>query len=132
MEPNEPVKIFFDQFLHLCYEIPEEDMNWEFLKQEFEHLVVTASCGEPEPPNFFTSPTLVYHETPLISKEEFTVHFFLFPPPFPVLIGVPLCDGNKVKKYANQTPNPSSHSSPTFHDSDSLEKIPEWLMSHCS
>jgi len=91
-------------------------------------LVLITPHNEPEPTDFSASPTLVNHKKPLISKEEFIVPFILCPPPFPVPIGLPLCKGNKVEKSANKIPNPSSHSSPTFHHSDSMEEIPEWLM----
>jgi len=73
MKLNESVEDFSDLFLHLCCEISKEDMNEDFLKQELEHLVLIYLHGELEPPYFSTSSTLVNHETPLISKEEFTI-----------------------------------------------------------
>lgn len=41
---------------------------------------------------------------------------------------VPLCNDNKVWKYANQIPNPSSHSPSSFHDSGTMEEVLEWFM----
>ena len=67
------------------------------------------------------------HETPIISEEEFTTPFFLCPPPFTVPMRVSLYDDNKVWKYANQIPNPSSHSSSAFHVSYLMEEILEWF-----
>ena len=53
-----------------------------------------------------------------IQCSTFTALFVLCPPRFPVLMGVPLYDGNKVYKSTNQFPNPSSHSSSISHDFD--------------
>lgn len=32
MYPNESIEDFSNRFLHLCYEFPREDTNWDFLK----------------------------------------------------------------------------------------------------
>lgn len=128
MNPGESIEDLSNLFLHLCYEFPEEDVDWDFFKQKFQFLVHVSLHDELEPPNVSTSPTLANRETPLISKEEFTTPFVLYPPPFPVPMRVSPCDNNKVGKSLNQVPNPYSHSSSTFHDSDPMEKIPEWLM----
>jgi len=63
----------------------------------------------------------------MISEEEYTTPFFACPCPFPVLMWVPSCDSNKVKKSENHIPNPLSHCS-SIHDSNSMEEIPEWIM----
>jgi len=86
-------------------------------------LVHVSLHSEHERPNVSTSPTLVNHETPLISEVEFTTPFVLCPPPFQDHMRVPPCDDNKVGKSAIQIPNPSSHSSSTFHDLDPMEEI---------
>lgn len=39
MELDESVEGFSNRFLHLCYEFPEEDVDQNFCKQNFEHLV---------------------------------------------------------------------------------------------
>lgn len=127
MKPIESVEDFYDRFLHLCCEIFEEDMNQDFLKQEFEHLVLISLQGELKPPDFSTPSTLVNHETPLILEEESTTPFSPCPPPFLVSMWVPPCDNKKVKKSTNQTPNPPSHYS-SIHDSYSMKIIIEWLM----
>lgn len=41
---------------------------------------------------------------------------------------VPPCVYCEVEKYTNQITNPSPHSSSTFHDSDLMEEIPNFLM----
>jgi len=127
MKLDESLEDFSNRILHLYYEIPGKHLNWGFLKQDFDHLVLVSSYGEPEPPNFSTPPTLVNHETPQI-LEEFTSPFILCPPPFLVLMRVPPCSGCKTGKFTNQISNPSSHSSSTLHDSDSMEEISECLM----
>ena len=69
MKPNESVEGFFDRFLHLYCEFPEEDTYWDFLKQKFEHLVHISLHGESETPNVCASPSLVNHDTLIISKD---------------------------------------------------------------
>jgi len=112
MEPNELVNNFSNEFLHLCYEIQEEDVNWDFLKQEFEHLVLVSSYGEPEPPDFSASPTLADHEAPHIVEGEPNTPFVPCPPPFLVLMWVPRCDDCKAEEPTQHVPIPSSHLSP--------------------
>ena len=89
MKPNELVEDFSNRFLHLCCEIYEEDINRDFLKQGFEHLILISLHGELEPLYFPTSATLVNHTTPIISEEEPIIHFALCPHPFPVPMRVP-------------------------------------------
>ena len=101
MKPNESVEDFSDQFLHLCCEIYEYDINQDFLKQKFERLVLISLHGEPEPPIFPTSSTLVSHETPLISEEEPSIPFVSCPHPFLVPMGVPPCSVCEVGKSEN-------------------------------
>ena len=52
--------------------------------------------------------------------------------PYPPLVSVPMwepaCKHNKVWKYSSQIPNPYSHSTSTFHDSDPMEDILECFM----
>ena len=38
MEPNESIEDFVYHFLHLCYEIPKQLLNFDFLREEFERL----------------------------------------------------------------------------------------------
>jgi len=98
-------------------------------KKKFQHLVhISLNQFESKHPNFFTFPTLVNHETPLISKEEPINPFVAFPPPFSVSMWVPPYDDYKVWKSKNQIPHESSLSSSAFHDWDSMEEIPKWLM----
>lgn len=99
-------------------------MDLDFFEQKFQHLVHVSMHGEPEPLDVSTSWNLANLGTPLILEEEFTAPFVLCPPPLLVLMRMAFCDDNKVGKYANQIPNPSSHSSSTCHDSDSMEEIP--------
>jgi len=67
MKPNELIEDFSNQFLHLFYEFLEEDMDWDFFKQKFENLIHISFHGESKPPDLYASPTLVNHETPLVS-----------------------------------------------------------------
>lgn len=67
MKYNESIEKFSNWFLHLFYEFPEEDIDWDLFKQKFEHLVHVSFYGEFEPLDVSASPTLVNHETPLIS-----------------------------------------------------------------
>lgn len=122
MEPNESVEKFSNRFLHLCYEISEEDLNWDFLKQEFERLVRVSSYSEPEPLDFSSSPTLTDHEAPQIVEEEPNTTFVPCPPPFLVPMWVPPCSDCKVEESAQHVPNPSSHLSPM-----PMEEFPKWL-----
>jgi len=128
MKPNESVEDFSDRFLHLSCEFPEEDMDLDFLKQKFHRLFHTSFHGEPEPLDVSTSPTLVNHEKPLISKDGFTVSFVPCPPPFPIPMRVPPCNDNQVGKFVDQIPNPSLHPPSTFHDLDLIEETLEWFM----
>jgi len=68
----------------------------------------------------------VNHETPLILEEEPIIPFVPCPP-FPVVMWVPPCCDCKVGKSKNQISNSYSHSFSTFHDSDSMEEILDWL-----
>lgn len=83
--------------------------------------------GESEPPDVFTSPTVVNHETPRISREEATTPFVPCPH-FPVLMRVPPRNDNEVGKFAHQIPTPTSHSPPAFHNLKPIKEIPKWLM----
>lgn len=67
MKPNESIEDFSDRFLHLCYEPPGEDMDWDFFKQKFKRLVHISLHSESESPDVFTSLKPVNHETPQIS-----------------------------------------------------------------
>ena len=116
MKPDESIEDFFDQFLYLFYEFPEVDMDWDLLKKMFEHLVHISLHGEPKTPNFFSSPNLVSHEKPLSLGEELVIPFVPYPPPFSIPMKVPSCGDNKVGKYENHMPNPSSHPPSAFHD----------------
>jgi len=69
MEPNESTKEFSDWFLHLCYELPREDTNWDLFKQNFKCLVHISLHSEYEPRDVFIPPNLVNHETPKILEE---------------------------------------------------------------
>ena len=91
-------------------------------------LFSSVNNGEPKHAYFSTSPTLMNHETPLISEEEFIAPFVLHHPPMPIPMRVPLSNSNKFGKYENHIPHPCSDSSSIFHDSDSIQEIPEWLM----
>jgi len=50
MKPNESTEDFANQFLHLCYEFPKEEIDWDFFKQKFECLVHLSFYGESKPP----------------------------------------------------------------------------------
>jgi len=39
MKPYDSLKDFVDIFLHLCYEFPEGDVNWDILNENLRHLV---------------------------------------------------------------------------------------------
>lgn len=103
-------------------------MDQNFLKKEFEHLVLISLHDESRPPDVFSSPTLVNQETPLILEEESDIPFVPFPPPFSVLMQVPPCNDHKVMKFAHQITNPSSHPPSAFHDSNPIEETLEWLI----
>lgn len=98
------------------------------MKQKFEHLVHISFHGESEPPDVSPPPTLVNHEKPLILEEEPIIPFDPYPPPFPVLIGVPLCINDEFQKSTNHITNPSLQPSSTYHDSYPVEETLEWFM----
>ena len=109
MKPDESIEDFSDWFLHLYYEFPEGNTNWDFLKQNFECLVHISLHGESKPPDVSSSLTLVNRETPLISQEELAIPFVLRLPPFSVPMRVPSGNDVKVGKSTHQIPNPYSH-----------------------
>lgn len=39
MKFNELSVDFVDLFIHLCYEFFEEDIDWDFMNEKFQHLV---------------------------------------------------------------------------------------------
>jgi len=77
-------------------------------------LVQISLYVESQPPNVFSLPTFLNHETPPISEEEPTIPFVYYPPPFPLPIWVPLGDDVKVGKSRNSTVDPSLQPSSTF------------------
>jgi len=121
MKLVELVEEFSSQFLHLYCEIPERNLNSDFLGQEFKCLVHVSQYGEP--PDFHYSPTLADHEAPQIAEEEPNTLFVPCPPSFLVPMWVLPCGDHKAEKSAQHVPNPSSHLSPA-----SMEEVPEWLM----
>jgi len=114
MNPNESIDDFYKRFLYLCYEFLGENLDWDFLKVEFESLARISLHGEYKPPDVYVPQTFVNCETPLIPEEEPTIPFVPCPPPFRVPIWVPPCDNVEVGKSINQIPNPSSQPSPHF------------------
>jgi len=128
MKYNESIEVFFNQFLHFCYEFPKEDIDWDFFKQKFEHLVHISFHGESKPPNVSSSPTLVNRETPLISEEGPNIYFVPCPPLFQVPIGVLLFINVEVGKSINQIVDSSLQPSLTSHYSDLVEENLEIFM----
>lgn len=103
MKPDESIKDFSNRILHLCYEFPEEDVYWDYFKEKFWHLAqISLKQFESKPPDHPALPNFENHETPLISKEEPTIPFAPYPPPFLVRMWVPPCDDVKVGKSGNQ------------------------------
>jgi len=96
MEPYKLVEDFVDHFLHLCYKIPKNFVNFEFLREEFKCLVHSSQYYEP--PDFPSSPTLYNHEAPQIGEEDHNTPFFPYPPPFPVPMSLPRGDC-KAQKF---------------------------------
>lgn len=141
MKPGESVEDFASHFLHLCYEIPKQFLDLDFMSQELKRLVHVSRHGEP--PNFPSSSTLSNHEAPQFAEEEPNTPFVPCTPPFAVPKWIPPCRdckvekfvqrvsphssrkaekfvqrvtpcrGHKAKKYARDFPSPSSQQSPT-------------------
>jgi len=87
MERNESIQDFDNRFLHLCYDFPKEDMDLDFFKKNFEPLVqIFLNQCESKTPDVLVLPTFRNCETPQISKEEPSIPFFPFHPPFLVPI----------------------------------------------
>jgi len=66
MKPNESIKDLYDHFLNLCYEFPEENMDWDFFKQNFKCLVHMYLHGESKPADVSSSQTPINRHNPLI------------------------------------------------------------------
>jgi len=54
--------------------------------------------------------------------------FVLYPPTFPISVGMPLCINVEVGKFVNQIVDLSLQPSSTSHDSDLVRGALEWFM----
>lgn len=86
MKFDESIKDFSNIFLHMFYEFPEEDMDWDLFKEKFQRLVqISLEQSEFESLVDNDLPTFINHETPLIPDEEPTSPFVPCPPPISFL-----------------------------------------------
>jgi len=77
MKSGEYKEDFINQFLHLFYEFPVENFNYNFISENFQSLILlTLKSFEYEPSDDVSLPAYVDHETPQICEEEPTIPFF--------------------------------------------------------
>lgn len=128
MELGESTKVFLNQFLHLCYEFPEEMVDSDFIMEKFHNLILLSLRSfESELLDNSLSPTYPNHGIPQYSMEEAIIPFVPCLPPFPVPIWVPLGDGVKVGKFENQIVDLPIQPSSTSYDPHPIEENLEWL-----
>ena len=71
MKSNGTLKYLFDWFLHLFYEFSKEDVNWDFMSENFQCLVpILVKQFESDSPIDFSLPTFLDHEAPPFLEEE--------------------------------------------------------------
>lgn len=79
MESNESLEHFTNRFLHLCYEFPDEDVDWQFLDEKLCFLVrMSRKYFESN-----SSCSLFQKELQHL-EEEYDIPFISCPPPFDV------------------------------------------------
>lgn len=96
IESNKCLEQFANQFLHLCYEFPDEYVDWESLDEKFWILVRISR-------NYFQSDSSQrpFQDVPQYSEKESTTIFIPYPPPFDVPRVVPIQIRNIKMKSTN-------------------------------
>lgn len=70
VKPKESLEYFLSWFLHLCYEFYEEDMDWDFMSEKFQCLVlVSLKQFVSDSPNDFSLLTFRDCEEPPFQEE---------------------------------------------------------------
>lgn len=108
MNPNELIEYFSNMFLHLCCVFLGKNLDWDFLKRNFESLVQISLHGESKSPDVPIYPTFRNHETLLIPDNLLSLLFLfilLFQYQFGCLLVIMLKLGNIEIKFLIRLPN---------------------------
>lgn len=105
MKYDESLEDFMDNFLHLCYEFSKEDVDWDFMNENFQYLV-QISLEPYENESYMSLPNFLSRGAIKISKDEPTLLFVPCLPPFPSPYKVVSCTGSEVGKLENRTIDP--------------------------
>lgn len=117
MELNESLEHFIDQFLHICYQFPNEYVDWQFLDEKF-NLLVSMSR------KFFESHSSCSHDQEYHQhlEEEPYILFVPCPPPFDVSYVEPKPITKPEDQFANEELIFLSHLSHDGNSSDLMNQ----------